>query len=101
MIDEEAIGERYRALAGELDERRRRLWAAAEARSHGHGGGAAGGGGAGGGGGHRAGGGGGRRGGGAQKPLSEPDPPLVRDLERLVAPDSRGDPELPLRWTAK
>jgi len=38
MIDEEAIGERYRALAGELDERRRRLWAAAEARSHGHGG---------------------------------------------------------------
>jgi hypothetical protein len=29
MIDETAIGERYRALAGELDERRRRLWAAA------------------------------------------------------------------------
>ncbi len=38
MIDEQAIGERYRALAGELDERRRRLWAAAEARSHGRGG---------------------------------------------------------------
>src|SRR3972149_30395 len=38
MIDEEAIGERYRALAGELDERRGRLWAAAGARSHGHGG---------------------------------------------------------------
>jgi len=38
VIDEEAIGERYRALAGELDERRRRLWAAAEARSHGRGG---------------------------------------------------------------
>ncbi|MCC6832297.1 MAG: hypothetical protein IT200_13200 [Thermoleophilia bacterium] len=29
MIDEAAIGERFRALAGELDERRRRLWAAA------------------------------------------------------------------------
>ncbi|MGH2985531.1 MAG: ISAzo13 family transposase, partial [Solirubrobacterales bacterium] len=32
------MGERYRALAGDLDERRRRLWAAAEARSHGRGG---------------------------------------------------------------
>jgi len=41
VIDEQAIGERYRALAGELDERRRRLWAAAEARSHGRGGSAA------------------------------------------------------------
>jgi hypothetical protein len=30
VIDEGAIGERYRALAGNLDERRRRLWAAAE-----------------------------------------------------------------------
>src|SRR5258708_40359594 len=35
MIDETAIGERYRALAGELDERRRRLWAAAAARATG------------------------------------------------------------------
>ena len=34
-IDEAAIGERFRALAGELDERQRRLWAAAEARSAG------------------------------------------------------------------
>ncbi|MBU2600591.1 MAG: ISAzo13 family transposase, partial [Actinobacteria bacterium] len=42
MIDEQAIGERYRALAGELDERRRRLWAAAEARVCGRGGIAAG-----------------------------------------------------------
>jgi transposase-like protein len=32
-----AIGERFRALAPELDERRRRLWAAAEARSLPHG----------------------------------------------------------------
>jgi DDE family transposase len=35
MIDETAIGERYRALAGELDECRRRLWAAAAARATG------------------------------------------------------------------
>ena len=38
MVDEVAIGERFRALAGELDERQRRLWAAAEARSAGRGG---------------------------------------------------------------
>jgi hypothetical protein len=35
VIDERAIGDRYRALAGELDERRRRLWAGAEALWHG------------------------------------------------------------------
>ncbi len=34
-------GSVYRALAGELDERRRRLWAGAEALSHGRGGQAA------------------------------------------------------------
>ena len=38
MIDEHAIGERYRAVAGELDERQRRLWAASEARAAGRGG---------------------------------------------------------------
>jgi len=38
VIDERAIGERFRGLAGELNERQRRLWAAAEARSHGRGG---------------------------------------------------------------
>ncbi len=32
MIDETAIGERYRALEGEADERQRRVWAAAQAR---------------------------------------------------------------------
>ncbi len=113
MIDEEAIGERYRALAGELDERRRRLWAAAEARSAGWGGitavvratgisestilrglaeldsgetiapGRV------------------RRPGGGRKPITETDPTLVADLERLVDADSAGDPERPLRWTAK
>jgi DNA-binding MurR/RpiR family transcriptional regulator len=38
VADEDAIGERFRALAGELDERRRRVWAAAEARACGRGG---------------------------------------------------------------
>ena len=38
VIDERAIGEWFRALAGTLDERQRRVWAAAEARSHGRGG---------------------------------------------------------------
>jgi len=42
-----------------------------------------------------------RRRGGGRKPLWEIDPTLVADLERLVDPDSRGDPEQPLRWTAK
>lgn len=36
--DEQAIRGRFRLLSGELDERRRRLWAAAEARSIGRGG---------------------------------------------------------------
>ncbi|MBM3147462.1 MAG: ISAzo13 family transposase [Actinobacteria bacterium] len=113
MIEEQAIGERYRALAGELDERRRRLWAAAEARSHGRGGVSAV---------ARATGmspttihkglrelasgetlerGRVRRPGGGRKPLSETDRSLVADLERLVSEDERGDPESPLRWTAK
>jgi transposase len=113
VIDEHAIGERYRALAPELDERRRRLWAAAEARSHGRGGIAAV---------ARATGidqetirrglrelasgerlapGRVRRPGGGRKRLADLDATLVFDLERLVEADSRGDPELPLRWTSK
>ena len=113
MINEQAIGERYRALAGELDERRRRLWAAAEARTCGYGGIAAvaratgisvgtikrgladldspvrfsadrv------------------RRAGGGRKPLAETDPTLLSDLKELVDDEARGDPESPLRWTAK
>jgi len=42
-----------------------------------------------------------RRRGGGRRPLAETDPTLVEDLERLVDPDSRGDPGQPLRWTAK
>jgi transposase len=113
MIDEAAIGERYRALAGELDERRRRLWAAAEARVAGRGGIAAT---------ARATGmaentirrglreleagerleaGRVRRPGGGRTALTTADPTLLENLERLVDADSRGDPESPLRWTAK
>ncbi len=42
-----------------------------------------------------------RRPGGGRKPLTETDPTVLSDLERLVDDDSRGDPERPLRWTAK
>src|SRR5256885_17116040 len=38
MIDERAIGVRWELVRPELDERGRRVWAAAEARSHGRGG---------------------------------------------------------------
>jgi transposase len=113
VIDEEAIGERFRALAGVLDERRRRLWAAAEARACGYGGIAAV---------ARATGmsegtirrglaelesgerlepGRVRRSGGGRRPLTETDPTLLEDLERLLDAETRGDPESPLRWTAK
>jgi transposase len=113
VIDEESIGERFRALAGELNERQRRLWAAAEARACGYGGIAAV---------ARATGisegtirrgleqlesgerpepGRIRRPGGGRRPLAETDPTLLSDLERLLEADTRGDPESPLRWTAK
>jgi transposase len=42
-----------------------------------------------------------RRPGGGRKRLAQTDPTLLADLEALVAPASRGDPESPLRWTAK
>ena len=42
-----------------------------------------------------------RRPGGGRKRLADLDPTLVRDLERLVEPTTRGDPETPLRWTCK
>jgi len=113
MADEAAIGDRFRLLVGELDERGLRLWAAAEATAAGRGGTAAV---------ARASGiapstirrgrgelasgfspgpGRVRRSGAGRKPLTETDPTLLADLERLVDGESRGDPEGPLRWTAK
>jgi transposase len=109
----DAIGERFRALAGELNERQRRLFVAAEARAAGRGGiavvarqtgvsvptirkgiaelesGE-----------HLEGGRVRRRGGG-RKALTEVDLTLAGDLERLVQDSSRGDPESLLRWTSK
>jgi transposase len=39
--------------------------------------------------------------GGGRKRLTEQDPTIVPDLERLVDPVTRGDPESPLLWTSK
>lgn len=41
-----------------------------------------------------------RKGGGRKKTVTK-DPVLLRDLEKLVEPVTRGDPESPLRWTCK
>jgi hypothetical protein len=113
VADEAVIGEKFRALAGELNERQRRLWAASEARAAGRGGItataratgisvptirkgmrelAAG---------ERLEPGRVRRRGGGRKPITELDPTLLADLERLVEADSRGDPESLLLWTSK
>ena len=113
MADEAAVGDRFRLLAGELDERALRLWAAAEAVALGRGGTAAV---------ARATGiapstirrgrvelasgespgpGRVRRVGAGRKRLTEKDPTLLADLEQLLDGETRGDPEQPLRWTAK
>jgi hypothetical protein len=42
-----------------------------------------------------------RRPGGGRKRAQAKDPTLVQDLEHLVEPTARGDPESPLRWTCK
>ncbi len=42
-----------------------------------------------------------RAAGGGRKPIDEYDPTIRRDLEQLVDPVTRGDPESPLRWTCK
>jgi transposase len=42
-----------------------------------------------------------RRPGGGRKKLQELEPRLAIDLDRLVEPAVRGDPESPLRWTSK
>ena len=117
MIDEDSLEKlraRKAALLPQLDERRRRAFAAAEARAAGRGGIAA------------------vsrvtriaastigrglkeldapetspppdrvRRPGGGRKPLTETNPRLLDDLNALVDSDARGDPMSPLRWTCK
>ena len=114
MIDVAGIRGRYEALAHLVDERVRRLALAAEALAIGRGGQAAV---------ARALGvsprtirqgirelrhpeqgvekGRIRRVGGGRKRTVEHDPKLREDLERLVEPTTRGDPESPLRWTCK
>jgi hypothetical protein len=42
-----------------------------------------------------------RRPGGGRKPVTHIDATLLRDLESLVDPVTRGDPQSPLRWTCK
>lgn len=39
--------------------------------------------------------------GGGRKKIVDIDPTLLSDLEALIEPTSRGDPESPLRWTCK
>jgi transposase len=112
-VDLRGCRAKYRALAPTLTERSRRVWAATEARALGRGGItlvahatgiststitrglrelrsrarlAAG----------RV-----RRPGGGRKRTVDKDPTLLRDLEGLVEPSASGDPESPLRWTAK
>ena len=113
MAEVEAIRRRFELLARHLDERTRRLLAASEALAIGRGGASAV---------ARATGvsrrviGEGikeltdgptagvvriRRPGGGRKRTADTDPTLREDLERLVEPVTRGDPESPLRWTCK
>ena len=42
-----------------------------------------------------------RRPGGGRRKVEQKDPTLVKDLEKLVEPTTRGDPESTLRWTCK
>src|SRR6478609_2844266 len=42
-----------------------------------------------------------RRPGAGRPPLTDKDPTLLSDLDALVEPTTRGDPESPLRWTSK
>jgi hypothetical protein len=112
MIDESGIRLRWETVGSGLDERGRRLFAAAEVRSAGRGGlalvskitglarstinrgeddlegaplakGRV------------------RRAGGGRRSVSERDPGLVPALKRLVAPATLGDPMRPLLWVSK
>jgi Rhodopirellula transposase DDE domain len=112
MIDEMLIRSRYGAMGPHLDERERRLFAAAEARTAGYGGVSAvaratgiarstinrglkdldvlvpvqrkv------------------RRAGGGRPCLTQTDPTLLEDLQRLLEPATVGDPMRPLMWVSK
>ena len=112
MIDRDGIRLRWETLGCKLDERGQRLFAANEVRAAGHGAliivskitglarstincgeddleegplpnGRV------------------RRKGGGPKPLSERDPTLVPDLQRLAEPATMGDPMRPLTWVSK
>jgi len=116
VASESEIKQRFTQLKVWLDERSRRLWAAVESTAHGRGGislvaratgisrraiavGAAelkkkpdrsqgtrlpi------------------RQKGGGRKKASLKDPELLRDLEKLLEPVTRGDPQSPLRWTCR
>ena len=112
-VAEAKIAERWRLFGPECDERRRRLWAASEAKTHGPSGVAllarvtglseetvrrglaeveSG---------ERVERGQVRRSGGGRRPVDETDPSMVEDLDRLIDPATPGDPESPLRWTSK
>jgi hypothetical protein len=112
MIDEDAIGQRWETVGSRLDERGRRLFAAAEVRAAGWGGlaavsritglarstinrgeddldaeplprGQV------------------RRKGGGRRAIAETDPGLVPALKQLVEPATLGDPMRPLIWVSK
>jgi hypothetical protein len=112
MIDENAVRARYEALRSRLDERGRRLFAAAEARTAGYGGiaavarvtgiapstigrglkdlattgfpdGSI------------------RRAGAGRRSLTASYPTLLEDLRRLLEPATMGDPMRPLLWVSK
>jgi len=110
-----AVREKYESLRRVLSERQRRIWAAAEARALPHGGvsviakatglsrstihagirelvtgqekALAGG---------RS-----RKIGGGRKRLTDDQPEVLKALQNLIEPTTRGDPESPLRWTCK
>jgi transposase len=113
MVDERPIRERWLVVRDELDERARRLWAAAEARSHGRGGIAAvaratgiseatvrrgivevesG---------RRAPEGRVRRPGAGRPSIADREPGVVEALLALIEGATRGDPESPLLWTSR
>jgi hypothetical protein len=112
MIDRQAIRQRWDAVGSKLDERGRRLFAAAEVRAAGHGSlkivseitglarstinrgeddldaaplakGRV------------------RRDGGGRRAIAETDPEFVPELKRLVEPATLGDPMRPLIWVSK